>query len=135
MILVNREDVRTAIDTVVCGEEIGEGIEPYITLDICDIERLSSKASEVVALVRQSEGSLEQLAQGIQQEIAFVNRLTPVRSANYVVLLSVSRELLMAEISIASDIIRKEVGESPIKMGLTFVDGDTQRIVVIIGRK
>ena len=135
MILVNRDDVKTVIDTVVCSEEIGEGIEPYITLDRCDIERLSSKASEVVALVRQSEGSLEQLAQGIQQEIAFVNRLTPVRIANYVVSLSVSRELLMAEISIASDIIRKEVGDSPIKMGLTFVDGDMQRIVVIIGRE
>ena len=135
MILVNRDDVRTVIDTVVCVGEIGKDVEPYITLDRCDIERLSSEASEVVALVRRSGESLEQLAQGIQQEIAFIKRLTPERVATYAVSFSVSRELLRAEISIASDIIRQEVGDSPVKMGLSFVDGNTQRIIVIIGRK
>lgn len=135
MILVNKEDVRTAIDTVVSSGEKGEDVESYITLDKLDIDGVTSEASEVVALSRQSNESLEQLAQGIQQEIAFVKRVTPVRNANYAVLFSVSRELLMAEISIASDIIRQEVGDSPVKMGLSFVDGNTQRIIVIIGRK
>lgn len=135
MILVNSEDVKTAIDTVVYGGELGEGVEPYIAIDRCDIEGLTGAASEVVALVRQSQESLEKLAQGIQKEIAFVKRLTPVMEAIYAVSFSVSRELLMAEISIASDIIRQELGNSPVKMGLTFVNGDRQQIVVIIGRK
>lgn len=135
MILVNREDVRTAIDTVVSSGEKGEDVESYITLDKLDIDGVTSEASEVVALSRQSNESLEHLAQGVQQEIAFVKRVTPVRNANYAVSFSVSRELLMAEILIASDIIRQEVGDSPVKMGLSFVDGNTQRIVVIIGWK
>ena len=135
MILVNRDDVRTAIDTVICGGEIGKGVEPYITLDRNDIDALTGAATEVIALVRQSRETLEQLAQGIQQEIAFVKRLIPERNADYAVSFLVSRELLMAEISIASDIIRQEVGDSPVKMGLSYVNGERQQIVVIIGRK
>ncbi len=123
------------METVVARGERGEDVGSYITLDKLDIDGVTCEASEVVALSRQSNESLEQLAQGIQQEIAFVKRVTTVRNANYAVSFSVSRELLMAEISIASDIIRQEVGDSPVKMGLSFVDGNTQRIIVIIGRK
>ena len=135
MILINKDEVNNAIDSILSYQVNSREEEDSLMLCEDDVRSVTQDAMDIVALVDRSVGSLEALAQCVQSEIAFIKRLVPITHSAYTVDFSVRNDLLMAELSIAADLLRKEIGDSPVRMGVHYSNESPITITVIMGLK
>lgn len=135
MILVNRTEVEPVISSMLCMEECEGQDETYISIDEESLKKASEGAGETLALVQKADEPLEKMAESLSQEIAFVQKRQEAAAYDCLVAIRSYSDVLMSELCIVSDLLRKAAGESPLKVGLKYIERTGLQSITMLMRK
>lgn len=132
MILVNSEEIKSVISSMLCsGGAEGPG-DPYIAIDEEELRLATEHAEEALAVVQKDGLTLERMAEDACREIDLVMNREAEAVYDFLVAVSSFNDILMSELCIISDILRQAVGERRMRMGLRFVEKPNRESISIL---
>lgn len=132
MILINRAEIEPVISSIV-GQGTGENpCEPFISIDKVDLSHALEGSKRTLAIVQRTDASLEQMAEYVSNEIAFVMNMQNDAIFEYLVQVICLTDILMSELCIVSDMLRNAVGDCKIQFGISFSNRPESRSISVL---